>query len=113
MVKKLVKLLRDWNDLLILAPSALILFIVGGQFIRALDPTAAVVELGVLSILNWNLFLLLLASSVAYYIYKISFGDYFEERWAAALSPFQEALINVILWLSTFSISAYILLRNL
>lgn len=113
MVNKLIKLIKDWNDLLILAPSALILFILGGQFIRVLDPTAAVVELGVLSILNWNLFVLLLTSSVAYYIYKISFGDYFEEHWAYQLAPVHAAIINVILWLSTFSISAYILLRNL
>lgn len=112
-MKKVLQFIKEWNDLLILAPSALLLFIVGGQLIRALDPTAAVVELGVLSILNWNLFVLLLTSSVAYYIYKLSFGDYFEEHWAYGLAPIHAAIINVILWLSTFSISAYILLRNL
>jgi hypothetical protein len=113
MVTRLLLFLKQWNDLLILAPSALILFIIGDKFIRSIDPTAATIEMGVLSILNWNAFLLLVTGSLAYYLYQLWFGDYFEGDWTADLPPLHAALINVILWLSTFSVSSYILLRNL
>jgi hypothetical protein len=113
MVKRLLLILKQWNDLLILAPSALVLFIIGDKLIRSIDPTAATIEMGVLSILNWNVFLLLVTGSLAYYLYQLWFGDYFEGNWSSKLNPLQAALINVILWLSTLSLSAYILLRNL
>jgi ABC-type bacteriocin/lantibiotic exporter with double-glycine peptidase domain len=112
-MKKLWKLLKDWHDLIILVPSALILFILGGVGIRLLDPTASVVELGVLSVLNWNLFLLLLIGSVAYYLYNLWFSDYFSALWNEYLTPFQGALINTVLWLSTLWLSCFVLLRNL
>lgn len=113
MVRKIIAILKSWNDLLILAPSALVLFIIGERVIRTIDPTAATVEMGVLSILNWNAFILLVSGSLAYYLYQLWFGDYFEGNWTSKLKPLQAALINVLLWLSTFSISVYILLRNL
>jgi hypothetical protein len=113
MVKRFLIFLKQWNDLLILAPTALILFILGDKLIRSIDPTAAVIEMGVLSILNWNAFLLLVSGSLAYYLYQLWFGDYFEGNWTSKLKPLHAALINLILWLSTFSICSYILLRNL
>jgi hypothetical protein len=112
-MKKLWKLLKEWHDLVILAPSALILFVIGGELIRAIDPTASVVELGVLSILNWNLFLLLLIGSVSYYLYNLWFSDYFSGLWNEYLTPFQGAVINTVLWLSTLWLSYCVLLRNL
>jgi hypothetical protein len=113
MVKRILLFLKQWNDLLILAPSALVLFILGDKLIRSIDPTAATIEMGVLSVLNWNAFLLLVTGSLAYYLYQLWFGDFFEGDWTSKLSPIQSALINVILWLSTLSVSSYILLRNL
>jgi len=112
-MKKLWKLLKDWHDLVILAPTALVLFIIGDKLIRSIDPTASTLELGVLSILNWNLFLLLLIGSVAYYLYNLWFSDYFSALWNEYLTPFQGAIINLALWLSTLWFSCYVLLRNL
>lgn len=113
MVRRILRFLKDWNDLLILAPSALILFLVGDRLIKSMDPTAATLELGVLSVFNWNAFLLLVIGSVSYYLYKLWFGDYFEGNWTSKLKPLEAAVINIVLWLSTFCASAYILLRNL
>ena len=112
-MKKFIRFVIKWNDLLILAPSALVIFLIGDRVIRALDPTAATLELGVLSVLNWNAFLLLVTGSISYYLYNLWFGDFFEDDWAYRLHPFQAAIINVILWLSTLLLSSYILLRNL
>jgi hypothetical protein len=113
MVKRILAFIKQWNDLLILAPSSLVLFIISDKLIRSIDPTAATIEMGVLSVLNWNAFLLLISGSLAYYLYTLWFGDFFEGNWTSKLKPLHAALINVILWLSTFSISSYILLRNL
>ena len=112
-MKKLFKLLKEWHDLVILVPTTLLLFIICDKLIRSIDPTASVLELGVLSLLNWNLFLLLLIGSVAYYLYNLWFSDYFTGTWKEYLTPFQGAIINVILWLSTLWLSCYVLLRNL
>lgn len=113
MVDKIKAFIREWSDLVILAPSALILFVLGSSVIRWIDPTASTLEMGVLSILNWNIFILLVTGCVSYYLYDLWFGDYFKKDWALQLSPLHGAVLSIILWLSTFSISAFILLRNL
>jgi len=113
MFKRFLLFLKQWNDLLILAPSALILFVVGGKIIRYIDPTASILELGVLSILNWNIFTLLIIGTASYYLYDLWFGDYFEGEWTDNLTPISASILNIILWLSTFSIATYVILRNL
>jgi hypothetical protein len=112
-MKALFRFFVRWHDLIILAPSALILFIIGENFIHAIDPTASTLELGVLSVLNWNLFLLLLIGSASYYLYSLWFGDYFSNGWEYKLSPFQGAVLSFLLWITTLCVSCFVLLRNL
>ena len=112
-MRKLIKFLKEWHDLIILAPSALVIFVLGGAIIRYMDPTAAVVDLGVLSILNFNVFLLLVIGSLAYYLYDLWFGDYFKVGWDDNLTHLQTALISLFLWVVTLCVSAFVLLHNL
>lgn len=113
MVEKIKDFIKTWSDLVILAPSAFILFIVGQGVIRLLDPTAATLELGVLSVLNWNIFLLLITGSLSYFLYDLWFGDFFKKGWEKDFTPIQAATISLILWVTTLLVSVFILLRNL
>ncbi len=112
-LRSILRAIHQWADLLILLPITLLLFVTGNNWIRLLDPTASVVELGTLSILIFNLVCLFAISSSAYFLYSLWFKDLFAGEWWAKLTRWQAVKAHLILWTTVLLLSAYVLLRNL
>jgi hypothetical protein len=112
-LRSILRAIHQWMDLLILLPITLLLFVTGNDWIRHLDPTASVVELGTLSILIFNLVCLFSISSAAYFLYSLWFNDLFTGDWWAKLTRWQAVKAHLILWTTVLLLSAYVLLRNL
>lgn len=106
--------LWDWSDLLLLFPLALIGFLTASKWIRWLDPTAQVLSPENLTVLNWNLMMLCLASGVMFVFWKIWVGGkVFGSGWDTGLSPYERAKIRLAFLGGLAAFVAFILTRNL
>lgn len=112
-MKNVFQFMKDWAEITVVLPATLTLVLFGNILIHLIDPVASWIDAGTLSILIFNLVCLSLTFGFSYLVYKINFGDWFKDDWAEKLTPLQGAVINLILWISTVGISAFVLLRNI
>jgi hypothetical protein len=69
---KLIKFLKDWNELAGL-PLALILFMISPSILRLVDPTAATFDAGVLQVIILGVIAFLVASALSWLMVKLTF----------------------------------------
>jgi hypothetical protein len=112
-LKKILSFVSKWSDVLALLPIALIVFLFNGSIIRALDPTASILSVEFLSILNFNIVVFASVMSGAYFIYNLFFHDFFKVNWEDKMSGVSAGAIHVILWLSSLAAAFKIITHNL
>lgn len=113
MIKNALKLVREWSDIIILAPISFLLLVAAYFGLRYIDPTCAIMDMGVLQILFLNVLTYLTVNFLAYFTYKINFTDYFQKNWGFSLNPHYKLGANILLWTFQLATAAYILTRNL
>lgn len=71
-MKAIIKFLAQWNELLTI-PLSLVLFWIGGLFIRAVDPTAGLFDPGIFQIVIWAVAAFLFLHGATWIVIKITF----------------------------------------
>lgn len=112
-LKKIFSFIAQWSDILIFIPVALVVFIFNGRLIRSLDPTASIVNVEFLSILNFNILVFGCVSTAAYFIYNLFFHDYFNKGWEDRVGNVQAGITHLVLWITTLVLSYFIITHNL
>lgn len=112
-IKNFIGKIGEWSELAILAPVTLCVFLFGAFLIHLIDPTAAILDVGTLSILAFNILVCSAINGLAFFFYKINFSDHFSGDWTKDLSPWQAATLNAALWFGTLGLTCFVLLRNL
>lgn len=112
-LKKTFSFVAQWSDILIFIPIALLVFIFNGHLIRALDPTASIVNVEFLSILNFNILVYGCVATPAYFIYNLFFHDFFTKGWEEKVGPTQAGITHVVLWVTTLILSYFVITHNL
>lgn len=106
--------IKDWSDLLIIAPIMLVGFLTAKFWIVKVDPTAQVLDVANLVILNFNTLCFFFWSGVTFVAYKIYVGgNIFEDGWKVGLTPIQVILIKIGTLVAMGLFAAYFLSRNL
>lgn len=105
---------KDWSDLLILFPIMLIGFLSAKFWIVKVDPTAQVLDVANLVILNFNVMCLFFWSGVVFVLYKLYVGgNIFPQGWDEKLTPFQVMAIKLAVLFAMGAFAAFFLTRNL
>jgi len=118
-LRNIASFVKKWSDVLIFLPVVLLTFIFNAQIMEHLDPTAPVMSVDFLSILNFNLVKFGAIFSCAYFVYNLFFHDFFGKGWEKKLSKnisnslHVAALIHLVLWLSTLFAAYKILTEGL
>lgn len=112
-MKKIFKIISEWQELFLILPITLFLVLFGNKAVQHLDPTSSWLDSGTLSILFFNLLIWAVTFGAAYLFYKFSFSDRFIDGWEKQISPLAATVIHLILWLTSLGITAFILLRNI
>lgn len=107
------KILKEWSDILLFTPLSLALLVAAYFGIHWIDPTATVMDMGILQILFLNVALYLLINGLAYFTYKINFNDYFKKNWGFCLNPSHKLAANLFLWVVQLVLAYSIISRNL
>jgi hypothetical protein len=106
--------LWDWSDLLFLFPIALVGFLTASTWIRKFDPTAQVLSVENLTVLNWNLMVLFGSSGIIFLLWKIWVGGkVFGREWDKGLSVYERAKLRLAFLAGLATYVAFILTRNL
>lgn len=106
--------IKDWSDLLILFPIMAIGFTFGKYWILWLDPTAQILDVGNLSVLNFNAMMLFGGSGCVFTLYKIYVGGaIFPKDWDKEMSSFQAMVVKVATLAGIAIFTAFFLTRNL
>lgn len=106
--------MQDWADLLWLLPICVIGFISASWWIRKLDPTASVLSVENLTVLNFNLVIYFLGSGVMFVMWKIWVkGNIFDKKWSEGLTPYELMKIKLMFLGGLAIYTAFILTRNL
>jgi len=105
---------KDWSDLIFFFPVALVGFLCASFWIRKLDPTAQVLSVDNLSVLNWNLMMLFGGSGVIFIIWKIWVGSsVFPDGWKDGLTPYEVMKVKLMALAGFAVFVAFMLTRNL
>ena len=108
------KWIKDWSDLLIIFPIMAIGFSFAKYWILWLDPTAQVLNVDNLSVLNFNAMMLFGGSGAVFVLYKIYIGGaIFPEDWDKGMTPFQVMIIKTATLAGIAIFTAFFLTRNL
>lgn len=114
-MKKLLNFVKDWSDVLLLLPVALIAVLFNSVILRSFDATSDILMLdpGFLALLMRNIVVWVIVSVASYYLAQTYFGfDVFKRGFFDKLTPFQSAIISIILWISTVIFTSFILLQD-
>ena len=106
--------LREWADLFVLAPICLVGFLTNSYWIHRLDPTAQVMSVENLTVLNWNLLILFGSSGVIFILWKIwGYGSIFSPKWEDGLTPYERMKVRLAMVAGIAAYTAFVLTRNL
>ena len=106
--------IKKYSDICIAIPIVSILFATSYIWLRMIDNTAQILDIGSVSILLFNILVLGCIFSTAYFYFALFFKDLFQTGWEKLLdNPRDAYLINLALWLSTLIISYLVLTKNL
>jgi len=106
--------MQDWADLLWLFPICFLGFISASTWIRKLDPTASVLSVENLTVLNFNLVIYFLGSGVMFVMWKIWVkGNVFHKNWSYGMTPYEIMKIKLMFLFGLGIYTAFILTRNL
>ena len=105
--------IKKYSDVFIALPIVSVLFTTSYWWLRLLDNTAQILDVGNLSILLFNILVLACIFSGAYFYFALFFKDLFSTGWHKKLDPKFAFAIDLILWLSCLITTYFVLTRNL
>ncbi len=116
MISKIIKFFRTWNELL-LGASMFLLWIPFVIFMRFIDPTASVMDAGVLHIIYMGMLSFGVMHGFIWFGIKLNFPKIwtyfqreFDNDFIERISPFQRQLMS-FLWVALYLIVAVMCLR--
>lgn len=113
-VSKLIgNFIKKYSDVFIALPIVAILFTTSYWWLRLLDTTAQILDIGNLSILLFNILVLACVFSGSYFYFALFFKDLFSSGWQKKLNQRDALIINLVLWISCLVPTYLILTRNL
>lgn len=112
--KWLGRFIKKYIDIFVVLPITFILFFNSYWLIRIIDPTAAVLDIGNISILLFNFLITVVLFCTSYFFYASYFSDIFKNGWEKSIkNPVIAYLISAGLWISTLIVCYFTLTRNL
>jgi len=110
----MIKILKQYYDLILFVPTSIILLLLMFFGIHQIDGTAALLDLGNLQLLTFNVLNYCLVNGLGYLFFRLNLGyDPFYSGWLIGMPKLQQALLTVFLFIFQMLLAFYMLSKNL